>query len=284
MQKRFQKTSKPKKPKRGSNTTSTRPSKHVHFNSTTSANTTTTITTTATTTTATTSLPDTTTTFTETDVITTTDGDEIMEIFVGNDDDGDDDNNDNDNDDHGSNKGDIIERPSTHSPHRYDKMMTKKKAMKHRRDHKEVRQKGLSKSNKVFRKLMRSGGGGSCSGGSGGCDSVMEVHQCVSLQELDGDRNNNRGDDDGDDDDVNHRLRFKRTHKDAILSDDTIDDHMKSWRVGGGEYKKVYVDMVDGITTTATTNSDGIVVDNDGIIEDSVGASSKGLLKRCVIM
>jgi hypothetical protein len=155
----------------------------------------------------------------------------------------------------------------------------RKKSLKQRRDPQEVRPKGLSKSNKVFRKLMR--GTSSPVGMTTATATVTmgEDHKhkqkwsVMSSQGLDG---HLRGG-------VSHDSSGKRNRSDSMHQDDEAGmvDGSKALRIDDEASNRAAVLMVDGNGTVAGSNDrSSIVVENDGYDRNA----SMGLLQRCILM
>jgi len=156
----------------------------------------------------------------------------------------------------------------------------RKKSLKQRRDPQEIRPKGLSKSNKVFRKLMR----GTSSSvvmttatvtiGEGEDHKHKQKRPVMSSQGLDG---HLRGG-------ISYDFSSaKRNRSDSMCQDDETGmfDGSKALRIDNEASNRAAVLMVDGNGTAAGSNDRStVVVENEGYDRNA----SMGLLQRCVLM
>ena len=149
----------------------------------------------------------------------------------------------------------------------------RKKSLKQRRDPQEVRPKGLSKSNKVFRKLMR------------GTSSPVVVMTTTTVTMGEGQDHKHK-----------HKHRpvmssqglggissAKRNRSDSMRQDDETGmfDGSKALRTDDKASNRAAVLMVDGNSTEAGSNDRStVVVENEGYDRNA----SMGLLQRCVLM
>lgn len=154
----------------------------------------------------------------------------------------------------------------------------KNKSLKQRRDPQQIRPKGLSKSNKVFRKLMR--GTNSPVVMTTAIVTIGEDHKqkqkrsVMSSQGLDG---HLRGG-------VSYNSSSaKRNRSDSMRQDDEAGmvDGSKALRIDDEASNRAAVLMVDGNGTEAGSNDRStVVVENEGYDRNA----SVGVLQRCVLM
>jgi len=157
----------------------------------------------------------------------------------------------------------------------------KKKSLKQRRDPQEVRQKGLSKSNKVFRKLMQ---------GTGNAITTMmmkkgqkqQQHQQQSGSSSSSSRGLDRGVGSYLNTQANQGISSKRTRSDSML-EGLVDS-----RVAGSKGKMMRVDEASNKSSAMVAHDDSISsvdrsIDRAIVIQKETNASI-GLLQRCVLM
>ena len=170
-------------------------------------------------------------------------------------------------------------------PHRGRK---KKKSLKQRRDPQEVRQKGLSKSNKVFRKLMRGTGGDVMTTSS----MVMTTPTTATMMMMVGE---------------DHKYKQTQKQKRSVMSSssqkgmdghvsgrvsyDSIDHSLSSGKRNRSDSMHQDGGMVDGskvlrVDDEASNRAAAAVALMVGGSSNEAGSSdaSMGLLQRCVMM
>jgi hypothetical protein len=155
----------------------------------------------------------------------------------------------------------------------------RKKSLKQRRDPQEVRPKGLSKSNKVFRKLMRGTSSpvvmttATVTMGEDHKHTQKQKWSVMSSQGLDG---HFRGG-------ISYDSSAKRNRSDSMHQDDEAGmvDSSKALRIDDEASNRAVVLIVDGNGTVAGSNDRStVVVENEGYDRNA----SMGLLQRCVLM